>query len=143
MLHGGSHGLVCEEMSSSDDGLCADAASDGINGVFTWGITECQAIGIFTYTEDVWTRFFFHHCLAGMPNLDGARKYLTEPGNCWAVIAYLERSKLAEIINTIVDIGVPKIRIILYQASRSRGDLAFGVRLRGGPFGGHFGEIDR
>lgn len=142
VLAGGRDGLLLSEMSGSAAGISGDVSGEGRAGFYTVSVSGCQVIGIFTYEAGRWTNYFFHHCLAGMPNLGHAARAILRPEESVAIVAQLGSAGLESTIDAIVEqVGVPKLNIIGYNAGASAGSIDFGVRLTGGPFGGHFGEI--
>jgi len=140
-LAGGTDGLRFEGMTSSRGGATGDASAGAQHGIYTAGISGCQAIGIFTYEGGRWTRYFFHHCLAGYYNLAMAARHIINPPGSFAFVAQAGTTGLESAVDAIVQwVRVPKLNIIGYNAGSSAGIFGFGVRLTGRPFGGHFGE---
>jgi hypothetical protein len=110
--------------------------------VYTTSISGCQAIGLFTYEAGQWTHYFFQHCLAGYYNLNRAKQAINRPECTVGIVVQLGSAGLESTIDAIVEkTGVPKINIIGYNAGADANSIDFGIRLTGGPFGGHFGEI--
>lgn len=142
ILNGGNAGLFLDPMSSNKGGIEGDINQKAFSGLYTVSVSGCQVIGLFTYESGRWTRYFFQHCLAGYYNIDMAAKVISLPESTVGIVAQIGNAGLEGTVDDLVKkVGIPKINIIGYNAGAAN-SINFGIRLTGGPFGGHFGEID-
>ncbi|MBD8881240.1 hypothetical protein IHE49_12185 [Rhodanobacter sp. 7MK24] len=79
--------------------------------------------------------------MAGYYNIQLAAKAISLPKFTVGIVAQIGNAGLESTVDDLVaKVGIPKMNIIGYDAGDA-GSINFGIRLTGGPFGGHFGEI--
>lgn len=113
-----------------------NARTAGYPGIWTDAISDCVILAAVQWDATLrrWTNFCWRHLYGGLykPWRDDFRVQVTQPENCFGLIAARDWIGTSFLQDKMVKWGIPRQQITVYI---SRRDFSFGLRFVGGAFG--------